>query len=631
MPLELGALALRRRMARADHMAYRRAPKLTGSEWAERHLHMERIGRWRWESAPYMRGIQDSLCDHRVGRVVVQKGSQIGGTMGGLVAMLGYAVHQRPTRVLVYFPSESDAKKFSRDKLDSVFRESPELRGSFTVDSLFEKRFPGGMLFVQTGGTPRTFRQTDAEWVALDDLDGFELEIGEEGDPVRLAENRTKSYRRGKLVAISTPTVKDFSRIEDLFLESDQRRFHVPCPHCEHRQVLRWGGPDDDYGFKWDTEEGEDGELRPVLDSIAYLCEACGSLIDEKHKAWMVRTAASEFEDRGWIPDHPDRSAEGHGYHLPQFVSLFPGASWRSILKQWTEAQGDSGKLKTVVNQVFAETWEERGEKAEVNELEGRAEVYVSGSGERVEVPDGVGVICAGVDVQVDRYEVLVRGYGVGWESWDILHERIWGDVQREDTKARLRALLSRRFRHASGTDLGIFAAMIDSGYEAAMVYDLVRPLEARNIWAAKGDAGSAGAKLLSRSTRANESGVKLWTVGTFPAKRDLFRRLQVQRPGPRYIHLRGADPAFCNGFDAEYFKQFGAEKMVRKRRVPSFVQVRRRNEAIDLHVLADSAFRGLGPSFVDDMARWVEAARTGRVPNATRTRGRRVRSRGVG
>lgn len=628
MPGDLGDLVLERRMARSSHRAFQPSSRLTGSQWTEEHLHMERIGRWRWESAPYMRGIQDSLCDPRVPRVALQKGSQIGGTMGGLVAMLGYAVHQRPTRVLVYFPSEGDAKKFSRDKLDACFRESPALRGSFTVDSLFEKRFPGGMLFIQSGGTPRTFRQTDAEWVALDDLDGFELEIGEEGDPVRLAENRMKSYPRGKLIAISTPTIRGFSRIEDLFEGSDQRRFHVPCPHCLHRQVLRWGGPDDDFGFKWDSEQ-VDGELQPILDSIAYLCESCGALIEEKHKAWMVRTAA-EYDDHGWIADLPERSVDAHGYHLPQFVSLFPGASWRSILKQWYGAKGDPAELKTVVNQVFAETWEERGETVSSDKLEARAEVYVDSDGDPVQVPDGVGVLCAGVDVQDSRFELLVRGYGMEWETWDILHERIWGDVQKAETRGRLVALLGKTFLNEHGVRLRINATMIDSGdgEHTALVYELVKSLQARKVWASKGDDGSPKAELLTGSVRPNRMGVFLWRIGTFPAKRDMFRRLTIGRPGPRFVHLRQPGDAAGNGFDAEYFAQFGGEKLYREGRRPVYKATRARNEAIDLHVLADSAFRSLGSGVLEQMPELIEATRTGR--RKARRRQRRVIHHGV-
>jgi phage terminase large subunit GpA-like protein len=628
MRLSLGGQVLVHAMARSAARAFRPSSRLTGSTWTEEHMHLERLGRWRWQSAPYMRGIQDSLCDPRVPRITLMKGSQIGGTTGGLISMLGYAVHQRPTRVLAYFPSEGDAKKFSRDKLDACFRQSPALRGSFTHDSLFEKRFPGGMIFIQSGGTPRTFRQTDAEWVVLDDLDGFELEVGDEGGPVGLADNRLKSYRRGKRAAISTPTIKDFSAIEDLFDESDQRRFHVPCPHCEARQVLRWGGRDKPFGFKWDSTS-IDGELVPVLDSVAYLCEACGSLIDEKDKPWMVRTAAERYEDHGWVAEHPERSPEHHGFHLPQFVSLFPGASWRSILAQWHGAKGDPGKLKIVVNQVFAETWEERGEKVDSGKLEGRAEVYVGRDGEPIEVPDGVGVLTAGVDVQANRFELLVRGYGLDWESWDIFHERIWGDVQQAEPRGRLLALLGRGFELDSGMKLPIEATMIDSGHEAAVVYGFVRSLQKRKIWASKGDKGEPKAELLQAAVKPNKMGVILWRIGTFPAKRDLFRRLQVVRPGPRHIHVRQADPALCNGFDAEYFAQFEAEKMIMEQRRPTFKAVRTRNEAIDLHVLADSALRSLGAGVIEQMAARVEANHSGQ-PLRRRRRKARVLHRGV-
>ncbi len=635
MPHNLGLSELQRRCAEAAVKVFRIKPQLTGSQWTERYFHLPRIGRWRWQSAPYMRGIQDSFCDPNVRRIVVMKGSQIGGTMGGIVPALGYMVHQRPTRVLVYFPTESDAKKFSKDKLSGAFDATPELRGALedSGDSItLEKVFPGGRLWIQSGKTPRTYRQTDAEVAILDDLDGFDSDIGEEGDAVTLADERTKSYRRRKLAAISTPTVEGQSRIAQMYEESDMRRFHVPCPHCNTRQVLKWGGPNKDYGFKWDSVE-VDGESEPVIESVAYMCESCHALIEEKHKAWMVRTAATEYEDHGWIAETPERSNWGHGYHLPQFVSLFPGAGWGEILQAWhsANAKRDREALQTVVNQIFAETWEDRGQKADTTELEGRAETWVSPDGRRIDVPHGVGLLCAGVDVQEDRFEILVKGYGEDWESWDIYHERIWGDVQQEDTKARLRAALARRFTHASGAKLPIIATMIDAGYESTMMYKFARPLEAANVWVAQGDKGAPGTEVLRRSARKNKSGVKLWTIGTFKSKRDLQRRLQVQRPGPRHIHFRAYDESYCNGFDAEYFKQFEALSMTYKNRVPVFVDARTRDEAPDLQRLADSAFRGLGPTIQDKISDWVVAASSGRYgPTRKKRRKRGVRHEGV-
>lgn len=608
MQLSPGRASLRSGMRESSYAGFRPTPRLSGSEWAEKFYSIPRVGRWRWESAPYMRGIQRSMCDPMVRRSVVMKGNQIAGTTGGIIPALGYAVHQRPTRVLVYLPTESDAKKFSKDKLDPCFQATSELRGSIPSadDNLYEKRFPGGMILIQSGGTPRTYRQTDAEWVVFDDVDGFDREVGDEGDFFSLGEKRTRSYRRPKTIAVSTPTVKDFSKIEELFLLGNQMRYEVPCPHCRTRQELRWGGPDKDYGFKWDKEE-RDGIVYPVIESVAYLCASCGTLIEEKHKRAMLCHPHAD-----WVVHAPDRSYWGDSFHLPQFVSLLPGAGWTNLLSDWVDAGDDTAKLQTFVNQVLAETWEDRGQKITTNELEDRAEVYVGSDGNRVEVPDGVGVITFGVDVQGDRYEILFKGYGVEGESWDIFHERVFGDPRSKDTQARLRALMLRSFRNEHGHQFRAAAGLVDSGYEAKMIYEFVRPLQSYNIWCVKGDKGAEQAEPIKAGAKKNAQGIRLWTLGTFPMKLDLFRRLKRTRPGPRFLHLRQGDPDFCNGFDANYFRQFGAEKLIPKGGKRTFQRLGSRpNEAIDLQNYADGAFLALGTSVSDHLQEWVDQART--------------------
>src|SRR5690606_39249139 len=89
---------------------------------------------------------------------------------------------------------------------------------------------------------------------------------------------------------------------------------------------------------------------------------------------------------------------------------------------------------------------------------------------------------------------------------------------------------------------------------------------KARNVWAAKGDTGAPGNPPLKKPVRSNADGVGVWIIGTFAAKASLFYRLAVDRPGANYIHLRAQTPGLCNGFDAEYFAQFGAEDKKRVR-----------------------------------------------------------------
>lgn len=60
-------------------------PKLTISEWADQFRRMSpeasaRPGRWRTDSAPYLREIMDAISDPHVHEVVLKSSSQVGKT-----------------------------------------------------------------------------------------------------------------------------------------------------------------------------------------------------------------------------------------------------------------------------------------------------------------------------------------------------------------------------------------------------------------------------------------------------------------------------------------------------------------------------------------------------------------------
>ncbi len=195
-----------------------------------------------------------------------------------------------------------------------------------------------------------------------------------------------------------------------------------------------------------------------------------------------------------WIAENP--ASRYPGWHIHALISLFAGARWPKLVGEWLDAQGDPEALKVFVNTVLGEVWDERDQKkVDLSKLENRVESWVDAHGERIEVPDGVGVLTAGVDVQGSWVEVLIRGYGAKWESWDILHQRIPGDPERMTVWAALDGLLVRTYRHASGAKMPVLATLVDAGYKPEVVYDFTGPRESRNVWASLGDKGQEGAR----------------------------------------------------------------------------------------------------------------------------------------
>lgn len=607
---------------------YRPAPVLRVSEWAEQKRVLTKgqmAGQlWRNEEAPHLVEIMDTISDpYRSRKAVVMKSARVGYTEGVIGNGVGFFIDQDPADVIVMHPTDEEADAYSVEHLDPLFRQTPCLRARLHLDSYKDsrnkiayKKYAGGSLSI-IGPKPSNLRRRSGRIAFSDEIDELD-ETHEQGDPLKRLEKRLDDFDDALHFMGSTPTLKGSSRIEKEYLGSDRRRRFVECPHCGELQPLEWGGKDSTHGIKWDKEvycrgcgaESEYGEpcacgseeadVRHLPDTAHYVCVK-GCRIEEHEKRAMMQAAE-------WVATNPD--GRYPGWHVHALMSLFPGARWSKLVGEWLDAQDDPEALKVFVNTVLGETWDDDVLRVDPGSLESRAEQWAA------DVPDGVGVLTAAVDVQGDRLELLVRGWGVGEESWDILHERVWGDPEAADTWGHLDALLTRSYRHANGGDMRIAACMIDAGYATDAVYKFVKPRESRRVYACMGDAGREGTSPLKRPSRANDAGVKTFTLGVFGLKDSLLKRLTIRRPGPRYMHLRLPDPDRCNGFDREYFAQFGAEEIrtgiVKGSRRPRrmFVQTRARNEAIDLHAYNIAAFQSLGIVTRELMPEWVEAAR---------------------
>jgi phage terminase large subunit GpA-like protein len=582
--------------------AFEPRPHIAGSEWADAHGYLPadspEPGRFRVSRVPYLREPLDAVCDPHVEHVVAMKGSQVGWTVSVLGMAAGYFIHQRPQPILVYQPTEDDARAFARDKFAGIIGESPVLRaligeegGRDGRNTTLRKVYPAGHLDVLWASTTRAFRLRSAGVIFADEVD--EYPTTEQGDPIRLIRSRLTAYRHPTFVESSTPTLKGDSRIETAYERSDRRRFHVACPHCDHGQPLVWGGPEEDRGLKWDAELVE-GRKVHVPGTVAYLCEHCHVLIEERHKPRMIAEGL-------WVAENPGAAARG--YHIPQLIAPFQGTRWEGLVGKWDEVHDQPEELQTFINHVLAETWEERDLTVQVGRLASRAEAYPA------EVPHGVAVLVASVDVQHDRLELAVKGYGAGEESWLIGHHRLWGDTALPDAEVwkQLEHELGRAYRCESGRTSRIRAAFIDAGDQPTTVQRFVRGKEARGIYAVMGTDGRQRQQL-RRSNRPNKQGVRLWTVDTWAFKRMVSHRLQVEKPGPRFMH-------FCapsrTGADAEYFAQFGAMTW-RRRRVGGRMtlaphQLRERDEAIDLEVYALAALHALGDPVVRRLGELAE------------------------
>lgn len=561
-------------------------PDLTVSEWADQYRMLSNKasaepGPWRTDRTPYLREIMDCMSSSStIQKVVFMAGAQLGKTEG-INNVVGYMISEAPGPAMFVQPTIEMAKRLSKQRLESLIHETPRLaekiapaRSRDSGNTLFSKEYPGGILLLTGANSATGLRSAPCRWVLLDEVDAFPHDVDGEGDPCALAERRASTFSRRKIILTSTPTVKDMSRIEAEYLASDQRRYFVPCPHCGHMQYLQWKN------LQW-----RDGDPR----TAAYVCESCGTHIREHYKSEMLRKG----EWRATAVGEDKRTA---GFHLSSLYSPLGWKSWEEIVGEFLRAKNDAPLLKTFVNTVLGETWEEEvGARLGADGLRERAEFYESNT-----VPEGASLVTAGVDVQDNRVAVGLYAWGEGEECWLMWHGEIYGDPAGKKLWSQVDDIINRTYPRADGESVKVSAVGIDSGgHFTSEVYAYCRERRKRGVFALKGQSqrnkppiGKPSKVDINYKGQVLKNSAELFPVGVDTIKSTLFGRLKHNETGAGYIH-------FHNEAGQEYFKQLTAERQV-VRYVKGFA-IREwkkkpgdRNEALDVLVYAYAALNFL-------------------------------------
>lgn len=487
-----------------------------------------------------------------------------------LKAIVGYHIDQDPAPILMLQPTEAMAETFSKDRLATMIRDTPALcrkvadpKSRDSGNSILHKRFTGGHLTLVGANSPAGLASRPIRIVLCDEVDRYPASAGSEGDPVNLAVKRTTTFWNRRVVLTSTPTIKGVSRIESAFLNSDQRRYYVPCPHCQEPHILQWTN------LHFDPANP---------DGAALACPQCGGLIEEKHKARMLVHGQ-------WRAENPAVKGVA-GFHLNELYS--PWRRWSEIVKDFLIAKQSPETLKTWVNTSLGETWEEQAEKSDPSALLSRRENYTSGN-----LPPGILYLTAGVDVQDDRLECEI----VGWrqdgrdsppESWGVEYHVLNGDPARTGVWNDLDTLLQRDYRTEDRRNLRVSAVCIDSGgHHTSQVYAFCEARKGRHVYATKGLAGPRPV-WTAKAGKSKKYQAQVWHVGADTGKDTWYARLKIADPGPGYCH-------FPVAYDQRYFDMLTAEQVRTKyskgRPVREwFLPAHRRNEALDIRVLSLAA-----------------------------------------
>jgi phage terminase large subunit GpA-like protein len=575
-------------------------PTILVSEWAERkrilpHGISPIPGEFRFATTPYLREIVDNFSESSpIQKVVFMKGAQIGATTGILENLIGAIIDIMPGPALFVSSDKGSAETSVELRVDrmiesaglsgKVFSQSTKKHNKKTGDTKTKKEFAGGFLLAVGPNVGAKLRSFSIRYLMFDEIDSYPIETGDgatrEGDPISLAEKRTDAFEAiRKILYISTPLIMQSSRIRPLYEAGDKRRYYVPCKHCAEMQVLEWS--------RMKYEKDEAGRL--IWPSVHYECEKCGGHWKNADKA--------EFLLKGeWRPSKEADEPGLRSYHLSSLYAPLEFKSWERICQEWIGAAHDPMKLRVFLNTVLGECYEEKGEAPQHERIMLRREQYIGGTLPETAAPL---LVTAGADVQADRVEMEIVGWGRDFESWSISYLTLPGltsDVDSEAWQAFRTVLTSQ---HAGWP---IALCLIDSHFNTPAV-NLFCSSFTGGLMPVEGDSRVGRyQRLFLQRDAVGYTGMKRIDLHTAPLKTELYNFLRQGPPAEGSPYARG----YCH-FPADrsekYFRGLVAEELVRTRmrnggvKTEWVVRGGRANEPHDcrvyamgaVHVLADA------------------------------------------
>lgn len=565
-------------------------PVMLVSEWADKYRYLgstasSEPGKWRTERTPYLREVLDCLsAQSPYEEVVAMFAAQLGKTETGN-NWTGYCIDYAPGPMLAVQPTVDIAKRFSKQRISPLILSTPRLtekvksaRSRDSGNTVLSKEFPGGLMMMTGANSAAGLRSMPVRYLFLDEIDAYPDDVEGEGDPVDLAEARTRTFARRKIFKCSTPTFEGRSKIAKAYAESDQRQYWVPCPHCDAFQVLTWPQ------VRWPK-----GNTAGAV----YVCEHCNEEIQEHNKTRML--------ERGeWRARYPGKGGgRVAGFALSSLYSPVGWFGWSDAARLWELAKGQPDKLRAFVNTVLGETWKEKS----VQPDESRIYERTRGAGfERNKLAEWVLMLTAGVDVQLDRLEVEIVGWGRSKRSQSIDYRIITGDTSDLGPAGpwrKLREIIGEQWAHpVAGVAMPLQSMAIDSGFNTQTVYSFCRDFQQPHVIPIKGSdtvqSATGTPKLVDVTLggRKIRRGVRFWPVGSSVLKSELYGWLN------QAMAEEGEEPpvGWCDfpEYDLDHFKGLTAEQLVvrivRGYRVYQWEKTRERNEQTDCRVYARAA-----------------------------------------
>lgn len=455
----------------------------------------------------------DRFTDPLIEKIVLCFGAQIGKTEAEL-NMIGYALDQTASPVMMVYPTDTIAKFASDKRVQPMIKSVKSINDKFDESSkLLELDFNNGNYMVLVGAnSPSSLSSRSVKYLFFDEIDKYPAFAGKEADPIKLATERTKTFVDKKIVMVSTPTVESGNIWQAFMSANERRQYYVPCPHCGVSQVLKFKQ------IKWPEEHNDNVDM--IRDTAYYECEHCGEHIYDKHKMEMLRSgewrAVSESQSK----------VRSVSYHLSSIYS--PWVTFGDVAYEFKNSKGTPATLMNFINSWLAEPWKSSKTKSTQN-MEFTQSNYPCGV-----VPDKAVLLIASVDVQLDHFWWEVRAYAPGVKSYliDYGQASTWEDLEE--------IIINREYPSEYGEPRQVMKAGIDSGFRTDEVYQFCSrfPEVCIPVKGSSNHSTMAAPYTMTSLEKGVVGGLKLYVLNTDYWKDFIFARMIRPADGDGTIHL---------------------------------------------------------------------------------------------
>lgn len=506
---------------------------ITVSEWADKYRILDAKtsampGPWRTEQTPYLKGIMDEFNNYETEEIVYIKPTQVGGTEC-LQNMAGYIIQQDPAPTMIVYPTDKLAESISENRLQPMIKAAPTLKKRFLENesSKLELQFDGMYLTLAGSNSPSSLASKAIRFLFLDEVDKYPGASKKEADPISLARERTKTFHNRKIFITSTPTLKTghiWKAKEDADIE---KHFFVPCPHCGEYIEFKWKQ------VHFPKEEGM--SLADRAEFASYVCQECGCVITDQDKPDMIRLGEWRTVKQN------TKFVRKVAFWMNTLYSPF--VRFSEVVKEFLKSKDDPEQLQNFVNSWLAEPWEDTKLKTNADLVMERQTEY-----EELVVPDWAKMLTGGVDVQENCLYWTIRAWGSYLTSQNIAHGQAFSfqEVER---------VMNLEYQMPDGTPMVVALALIDSGYNADLVYDFC---VSNSDWAlpSKGSSNPMLSHYKMSTVNKTDSrafGMNLVLVDTGKYKDMIAGRMKKKNGSGSWMVYAGCDREYAEQVTAEH------------------------------------------------------------------------------